>query len=85
MLCQQVCYSRIVDAVKAGARYLDTGPAVGQDMRNLILAGCPSSNMFALEIEKGYSDFAYKPLGDYETLKTQFIVADILDESNEEA
>ena len=85
MLCQQECYSRIVDAIKAGARYLDIGPAVGQDMRNLILDGCPSSNMFALEIEKGYIDLAYKFWGDYETLKTQFIVADILDESNEEA
>ncbi len=82
---RQPAYSRIVEVLKAGGRYLDVGLALGQDMRYLVNDGCPSTNMFAIEMLQGFVDGGYDLWRDKETLKTQFIVGDLLDRSLEPA
>jgi len=71
--------------IKDGGRYLDIGCAVGQDMRTLVLDGCPSDNMFAIELSKGFIDLAYEFWNDRDTLKTKFIIGDFRDIKLEEA
>ncbi len=84
-LHRQPLYGRVVETIKAGGRYLDLGCAVAQDMRYLVLDGCPSDNMFGLEKMAGYVEQAYELFGDRDRLHTRFIVADLLDTDVAEA
>jgi len=78
-------YGRIIEKLKTGGRFLDVGCAVGQDLRYLVLNGCPSNNMFGIEKMQGFVDLGYGLWRDRDTLQAKFIVADLLDRSNEEA
>jgi len=82
---RQNSYERIVESLKGGARYLDIGCAIGQDMRYLALDGCPSTNMFGLEKVEGFVDASYDFFGDRQTLATRFIIADLMDRTNQDA
>lgn len=80
-LHRQPSYPRIVAALKSGARYLDIGCAVAQDMRYLVLDGCPSANMLAIEKMSGYVETAFDYFRDRDTLQAKFIIANVLDRS----
>ncbi|PSR86966.1 hypothetical protein BD289DRAFT_389105 [Coniella lustricola] len=79
----QRSYASIVELLKKGGRYLDIGCAVGQDLRRLVLDGCPSTNFYAVEIAGGYVDLSYGLFADKETLAARFIKADFRDETVE--
>lgn len=74
-----------MDTLKRGGRYLDIGCAVGQDLRRLVLDGCPSTNLFAIETAGGFVDLSYELFRDKDTLKADFIKADFLDRSNSDS
>lgn len=77
----QKSYATIIEAIKNGGRYLDIGCAVGQDLRRLVLDGCPSTNLYAIEIAGGFVDLSYGLFADKDTLAAKFIKADFRDEN----
>lgn len=68
----------MLDRIKGGARYLDIGCCVGQDIRQLVADGAPSANLYGAELESRFIDLGYEFFRDRDTLKTHFMQADIL-------
>lgn len=69
--------------LKDGARYLDIGCCLGQDIRKLVADDVPSGQLYEVELEKefinlGY-DFFFK---DRDSLKAYLFQEDILDRSS---
>jgi SAM-dependent methyltransferase len=85
-LCQRPAYIRIMNKVKASpsARHLDIGCCVGQDIRRLAYDGVPSERIVGLELERGFIDLGYDLFRDRDKIKSQFVVANMLDENNDE-
>lgn len=86
-LCQRAAYQRILCKLKAhpGARHLDVGCCVGQDIRRLVYDGVPSSQIVGLELERGFVELGYDLfLDNPETLHTQFVIGNMLDDGNAE-
>lgn len=64
------------------AKHLDVACCIGQDIRKLVHDGVDSEKTVAVELEQGYIDAGYELFRDYDTLKTRFINADMLDDNN---
>ncbi|KAF4775227.1 methyltransferase domain-containing protein [Colletotrichum scovillei] len=76
-------YSSLVDRLKSpDAKHLDVACCIGQDIRKLVYDGVPSQNIVGLEIEKGFVDAGYELFRDKQSLQSEFIVADILDDED---
>lgn len=73
----------MVQRLKEGAKYLDIGCCLGQDIRRLVADGAPSENMYGAEILEGFIQLGYDFFRDKDTLKTHFIQADILDPNSQ--
>ncbi|KAK7733032.1 hypothetical protein SLS53_008361 [Cytospora paraplurivora] len=78
-LHRQQSYPLIVRRLQEGAKYLDIGCCLGQDIRKLVADGAPSENLYGAELLGDFIDLGYDLFRDKETLKTRFIQADILD------
>ncbi|KAH7132344.1 hypothetical protein B0J11DRAFT_521451 [Dendryphion nanum] len=76
-------YNDILERVKAGDKYLDLGCCVGQDIRTLVYDGAPSENTYGSDLEKEFMEVGYDLFLDKQTLKTDFITADVLDPNSE--
>ncbi|OCK74026.1 hypothetical protein K432DRAFT_410206 [Lepidopterella palustris CBS 459.81] len=75
-------YSSIISRVKEGGqRILDLGCALGQDVRQMIADGVPDHLVYGVELEAGFIDLGYDLFLDRDTLKSQFISADVLEKS----
>lgn len=72
-------YQQIIAKLKSkpSARYLDLGCCFGQDLRQLVHDGIPSSQLIGLDIERPLMDLGYELFRDKETLESKFLVADI--------
>ncbi|KAL9026911.1 MAG: hypothetical protein Q9196_004494 [Gyalolechia fulgens] len=57
---------------------LDLGCCLAQDLRKLVLDGVPSENLYGLDMEKDFIDLSYDLFHDRATLKSQFIIEDLL-------
>ncbi|KAL9002048.1 MAG: hypothetical protein Q9188_005005 [Gyalolechia gomerana] len=57
---------------------LDLGCCLAQDLRKLVFDGVPSENLYGLDVEKGFIDLGYDLFQDRATLKSQFLVEDLL-------
>lgn len=68
----------MLNRIKGGAKYLDIGCCVGQDIRQLVADGAPSANLYGAELEAPFIDVGYELFRDRQTLKTHFMQADIL-------
>ena len=66
---------------KEGQKILDLGCALGQDVRQMITDGVPDHLVYGVELEAGFIDLGYDLFLDRETLKSQFISADVLEKS----
>jgi SAM-dependent methyltransferase len=79
-LCHRPSYAKTVARLTsdASARHLDVGCCVGQDIRKLVLDGCPSERITGLELEPGFIDLGYALFKDQEKLQTMFLKANIL-------
>ncbi|KAI1479301.1 hypothetical protein F4774DRAFT_418889 [Daldinia eschscholtzii] len=74
-------YDKIVELLEsdsARASYLDIGCCFGQDLRQLVFNGVPSERLVGLDIERGLLDLGYDLFLDWETLKSDFVISDIL-------
>lgn len=52
---------------------------MGQDLRRLAVDGAPTANMYATDIIGDFWDLGYDLFRDRDTMKAEFIKADILD------
>lgn len=59
------------------ALYVDLGCCFGQDLRQLVLDGVPSSQLVGVDIEGPLMDLGYELFLDHETLESKFGVVDI--------
>ncbi|KAL8788890.1 MAG: hypothetical protein Q9213_001413 [Squamulea squamosa] len=57
---------------------LDLGCCLAQDLRKLVFDGVPSENLYGLDIEKGFIDLSYDMFKDRATMKSHFVVEDML-------
>ena len=57
---------------------LDLGCGFGQELRTLIVAGVPSTNLYGLDISDGLIELGFELFGDKTTLQPQFVTADPL-------
>ncbi|KAL1867148.1 hypothetical protein VTK73DRAFT_4310 [Phialemonium thermophilum] len=73
-------YPRLLDRLKAGDRFLDVGCCLGQDIRKLVYDGVPGENLVGAELNAGFIDVGYELFGDRDTLRAQFVVANVLEE-----
>ena len=63
--------------VKQGAKLLDVGCCLGQDLRKLVFDGAPSPNIYGIELHAGLIDVGYELFQDRDTLQSTFVAADI--------
>lgn len=75
---KQPCYPAMLDRIKRGAKYIDIGCCVGQDIRQLVADGAPSENLYGAELEAPFIDLGYDLFLDRDIPKTHFVQADIL-------
>ncbi|KAF8861917.1 hypothetical protein BDZ45DRAFT_799568 [Acephala macrosclerotiorum] len=70
----------ILQTLKSGGKFLDTGCMFAQDVRKLIHDGAPASSIYATDLHGKYFTFGYKLFQDEAIIpKDHFIAADILD------
>ncbi|KAL0936799.1 methyltransferase domain-containing protein [Colletotrichum truncatum] len=83
-LKQRPIYPRMVARLQEpDGRHLEVACCIGQDLRKLVYDGVPSQNITAVELEQGYIDAGYELFRDKDTLKTRFVIADMLAEDNQ--
>ncbi|KAI0888707.1 uncharacterized protein GGS22DRAFT_152199 [Annulohypoxylon maeteangense] len=82
-LCKMPSYASMVEGLKKGARYLDIGFCLGQDVRKLIADGAPGDNIYGIELNGPFIDLGYDLFRDRETLKAQLMQGDALDASED--
>ncbi|KAJ6133749.1 hypothetical protein N7523_000071 [Penicillium sp. IBT 18751x] len=72
-------YKSIISKLQSdsSAIYLDLGCCFGQDLRQLVLDGVPSSQLVGLDIKGPLMDLGYELFLDREKLKSTFVVVDI--------
>lgn len=78
-LYKQPSYKSVVERIGQGAKYLDVGCCLGQDLRRLVADGVPSENTYGAELEAPFIDLGYQFFNDRDTLKTHFMQANIMD------
>ncbi|KAL8670912.1 MAG: hypothetical protein Q9168_004579 [Polycauliona sp. 1 TL-2023] len=57
---------------------LDLGCCLAQDLRKLVFDGVPSEKLYGLDVEKGFIDLSYDLFKDHATLKSHFLIEDML-------
>ncbi|CZT15202.1 uncharacterized protein RCC_12308 [Ramularia collo-cygni] len=73
-------YEEVVRRVKEGATLIDLGCCFGQDIRKLIVDGCPAENLLGTELEPAFINFGYDLFRDRESLQAStFKTGDFFD------
>ncbi|KAJ6263865.1 Methyltransferase adrK [Drechslerella dactyloides] len=75
------CYPLVLSELKNGAKFLDLGSCMGQDVRRLVYDGAPGANIVGVDIKGALLDLGYELWRDRETLAVKFLEADIFDDS----
>ena len=57
---------------------LDLGCCLAQDLRKLVFDGVPSENLYGLDVERRFVDIGYELFRDAASLKSRFVVQDML-------
>ncbi|KAK1991251.1 methyltransferase domain-containing protein [Colletotrichum falcatum] len=80
-LAQLRGYRQIIAALQEPeARHLEIACCVGQDLRRLVHDGVDSAKTVAVELEAGYVEAGYELFRDRGTLRTRFVIADLLED-----
>jgi ubiquinone/menaquinone biosynthesis C-methylase UbiE len=72
----------VLERIINNGNALDLGCCFGQDLRQLAADGAPTTNMYASDLRGELWELGYDLFRDRETMKAQFIQADILDEKS---
>ncbi|PQE20891.1 methyltransferase domain-containing protein [Rutstroemia sp. NJR-2017a BBW] len=70
-------HSTILSRLKNGATLVDVGTFIGQDLRQLVVDGAPSNNMYAVDIVNHW-DTGYEMYRDRDNFHAHYIECDIL-------
>lgn len=70
-------YASMVRRLKQGAKYLDMGCCLGQDIRKLVMDGAPPENLYGAELNAPFIDLGYDFFRD-RGLAVSFVEADAL-------
>ncbi len=81
-LKHQPSYASMMENLKHGAKYLEIGFFLGQDIRKLVADGAPSQNIYGVELEAPFIELGYDLFRDRATLQAQFMAGDIFDLNN---
>lgn len=76
-------YPEILDRVKKNGKFLDLGCCLGQEIRQLVFDGAPSSNTYGSDLWGDFFEVGYKLFNDKDRLQTTFIAADIFDDGSQ--
>ncbi|KKY31930.1 putative methyltransferase domain-containing protein [Diaporthe ampelina] len=76
-LYDQPSYATVVRRLKQGAKYLDIGCCLGQDIRKLAMDGAPPENLYGAELRAPFVDLGYELFRD-RGLAATFMEADAL-------
>ena len=75
-------YPAILSLLRRGASYLDAGCCFAQELRYLVHAGIPSTQLYGFDIEPKFFEYGYDLFRDRKTLQAIFVPGDIIAESN---
>jgi ubiquinone/menaquinone biosynthesis C-methylase UbiE len=75
-------YSIALERIINNDNVLDLGCCFGQELRQLAADGAPTNNMYASDLHSELWEIGYDLYRDRDTMKAQFIQADILDENS---
>jgi hypothetical protein len=75
-------YPEILRRTRDGHKFLDLGCCLGQEIRQLVFDGAPSENTFGSDLYGGYFPVGYKLFRDQDKLRTNFIAADVFDDTS---
>ncbi|CAD6578634.1 MAG: hypothetical protein ASARMPRED_008788 [Alectoria sarmentosa] len=70
-------YPTILQRLQSDATFIDIGCFIGHDLRQLVIDGAPSSNLYAVDIVSHW-DIGYDMFRDRDTFSATFMEADIL-------
>lgn len=76
-LYEQPSYAIVVRRLKQGAKYLDIGCCLGQDIRKLVMDGARPENLYGAELHAPFIDLSYELFRDH-GLASTFMEADAL-------
>lgn len=71
-------YASILQRLKEGGRYLDVGCCMGQDLRQLVMDGVISDNLYGIDLYGDYMTLSYDLFRDKDTLKSHLRQGNIL-------
>lgn len=75
-------YPEVLERVKGGAKFLDLGCCLGQEIHQLVLDGAPSANTYGCDMYGGFFPAGHELFHDGNgKLQTTFIEADAFDAS----
>ncbi|KAK4446670.1 methyltransferase [Podospora aff. communis PSN243] len=77
---QNRLYPRLLARLQSGAKLLDIGCCLGQDIRKLIFDGAPAANLAGAELHQGFIDVGFDLFRDRDKLGSQFHRANVLDD-----
>lgn len=75
-------YPEVLERLGKGQRLLDMACCFGQEVRQLVADGAPSENIFGCDLRKEFVELGYQLFRDHDSLRSQFLTADIFDESS---
>ncbi|KAJ4286838.1 hypothetical protein N0V90_013091 [Kalmusia sp. IMI 367209] len=75
-------YAEILERLAKGQRLLDMACCFGQEIRQLVVDGAPSESIYGCDLRKEYVELGYQLFRDRDRLHSQFVTANIFDESS---
>src|SRR3569833_1440039 len=83
-LAKRANYSQLVARLsRPGARLLDLGCGIAQDLRQLVADGVPATHLYGLEAQEGFLELGYDLFGAADAFPADhFIAADLLDRAD---
>ncbi|KAL2289898.1 hypothetical protein FJTKL_01179 [Diaporthe vaccinii] len=76
-LYEQPSYATVLRRLQQGAKYLDIGCCLGQDIRKLVMDGARPENLYGAELHAPFVDLSYELFRDH-GLASTFMEADAL-------
>ncbi|KAL9094201.1 MAG: hypothetical protein Q9165_003616 [Trypethelium subeluteriae] len=71
-------YTQVLEKLRDGATLLDAGCCFGQEIRYLVEAGIPSSQLYGFDLEMGFIDLGFELFRDRTSLQAHFFDGDLL-------
>ncbi|KAK3325921.1 hypothetical protein B0H66DRAFT_616655 [Apodospora peruviana] len=79
---RNLLYPRLLSRLQpGGARFLDVGCCLGQDIRKLVFDGAPAENLVGLELRQGYINLGYDLFRDRSKLGAKMLQGDFVNDS----